>query len=164
MTEKTTRAQASLQNREAPRTRLWGPAGPAEPTQLSVQLTAEESDGRAGVTYFSAQAGETAPLHWHTHEDELFLIAEGSVRLTADGESTVLSKGGCAFLPRGVVHGYTVLDGPAEFFVVTTPGGFERFFLAAGDAVGTSAPDRNWSRESSRDIGAELGIGLHWQS
>lgn len=138
-------------------TLAWGPE-----SYLTVQLESAESDGALGVTYFRASPGESAPLHSHTLEDELFLIARGSVELRAGDTRKILTAGGCAFLPRGVVHGYTVLDDPAEFFVVTTPGGFERFFIAAGEDPAVALEDRTWSREKSRAVEAEIGTGLKW--
>lgn len=139
---------------------FWG-AG----SRIAVRLAASDTNGTIGVTHFTAAPGESVPLHLHTREDEVFLVASGSVELVADGETRTVSAGGVAFLPRGSEHRYTVLASGAEFFVVTTPGGFERFFAAAGIAVGDRSDNdlsAAWSRERTNEIEQHIGTGLRW--
>lgn len=134
-------------------------------SRITVRLSAQHTGGKVGVTHFSAPVGEAAPLHQHTKEDELFLVAAGQVEITVDGDTRTVTGGGVAYLPRGSAHRYTVLAPGTEFFVVTLPGGFERFFTAGGlDPRGRD--DRQlaamWSRDRINEIEQELDIGLRW--
>jgi quercetin dioxygenase-like cupin family protein len=139
----------------------WGVA-----SEIAVRLNAQESGGSLGATHFKAAKGEVAGLHRHTLEDELFLVAQGAVEVQANGRFSTLEAGGTVFLPRGSVHGYVVLEPDTQFFVVTTPGGFERFFKMVSLGIYSGgAADRTaeaWSRQRVREIEAGLGTGLEW--
>ncbi len=75
-------------------------------------------------------AEEGAHFHLEGHSgsctpessDELYLVVEGEVVMTADGDRTVLKRGDAAYVPAGVVH--SVLnesDRPAELVLVFGP-------------------------------------------
>jgi quercetin dioxygenase-like cupin family protein len=135
-------------------------------SEIAVRLRAQQSGGRLGATHFKAAKGEFAGLHRHTLEDELFLVAAGAVEVRADGEVSTLEAGGTVYLPRGSAHGYLVLEPDTEFFVVTTPGGFERFFEKVSSAIFAPVVGSNragvWSRDRVREIEAGLGTNLQW--
>ena len=50
--------------------------------------------------------GIGSPIHVHKHEDELFLMLEGSGIFWAGDQRQEVSAGGVAFLPRGLPHAY----------------------------------------------------------
>ncbi|MER5479750.1 cupin domain-containing protein [Streptomyces sp. NPDC002734] len=140
--------------------RLWGKG-----SVVTTKLSARETGGLLGVTHFSAVAGERAPRHTHTLEDEIFIVEGGQIRLTAGERTEVVEGAGVLFLPRGIPHSYLVESETARFYVITTPGGFERFFSEAGYPVrtGTSAPvGASWSVDRTVDFAEKLSLGVVW--
>lgn len=140
--------------------RLWG-----QGSLVTTKLTAEETGGALGITHFTAKSGERAPRHIHTLEDEIFLVGGGVVRLDAGDTTVTIDGSGVLFLPRGIPHSYRVESETAHFYVITTPGGFERFFTTAGypTALGADAPvGARWSAARSQEFAESLGLGLTW--
>jgi quercetin dioxygenase-like cupin family protein len=74
-------------------------------------------------------AGGGPPPHRHLAEDELFVIHEGRISFTAEGETRVVQPGDSVFVPRGTAHFY-VNDGgaTARMLAVYTPAGMEGWF------------------------------------
>ncbi|MBJ7906803.1 cupin domain-containing protein [Streptomyces sp. DSM 110735] len=132
---------------------------------VTTKLSAEETGGALGITHFSAVAGERAPRHTHTLEDEIFIIEGGEVRLTVGDRAETIHDAGVLFLPRGIPHSYLVESETARFYVITTPGGFERFFSEAGypTELGSSAPvAESWSVDRTVEFAENLGLGMVW--
>ncbi|MFC5722901.1 cupin domain-containing protein [Streptomyces gamaensis] len=141
--------------------RLWGKG-----SLVTVKLTAEQTRGALGMTHFTAEFGERSPSHIHTLEDEIFMIRSGGVRATVGERTELLEGGSVLFLPRGIPHSYEVESDSAELYVLTCPGGFERFFLHGGYPVelGEAAPVGNrWSVDRTKEIAEKLGLGILWQ-
>ncbi|MEU1124559.1 cupin domain-containing protein [Streptomyces sp. NPDC005899] len=140
--------------------RLWGNG-----SVVTTKLSAQESGGALGITYFSAVQGERAPRHTHTVEDEIFIIEGGEIVLTVGERTETVNGAGVLFLPRGIPHSYLVESETARFYVITTPGGFERFFSETGYPVtpGLSAPvGKAWNVDRTTEFAENLGLGLIW--
>ncbi|WEH36700.1 cupin domain-containing protein [Streptomyces sp. AM 4-1-1] len=141
-------------------TRLWG-----QGSVLTTELTAAQTGGVLGVTRFEAVCGERGPRHVHSLEDELFIVGDGELVITVGERTQGISGAGALFLPRGVPHSYEVLSRTATFRVVTTPGGFERFFMVAGFPVGGDEQPptgARWSVQRTKEVAERLGLGLTW--
>lgn len=139
--------------------RWWGRG-----SRATVKLTAAETSGALGMTLIEAVAGERAPRHIHTREDEIFILADGATFVTLGENSRLLEAGGVLFMPRGIPHSYEVRTPSANLYVITLPGGFEQFFLNAGYRVGersTPAPE-DWDVSRTHRIAEEIGLGLQW--
>jgi quercetin dioxygenase-like cupin family protein len=140
--------------------RLWGKG-----SVVTTKLSAAETGGALGITHFSALRGERAPRHTHTLEDEIFIIEGGEVRLTVADRTEIVNGAGVLFLPRGISHSYLVESETARFYVVTTPGGFERFFSEAGHPArpDKSAPvGDSWSVDRTVEFAENLRLGIIW--
>ncbi|GAA3748976.1 cupin domain-containing protein [Streptomyces tremellae] len=140
--------------------RLWGKG-----SVVTTKLTADETGGALGVTHFDAVRGERAPRHTHTREDEIFIIEGGEVHLTVGDATETVRGAGVLFLPRGIPHSYLVESETARFYVITTPGGFERFFSETGYPVrpGRTAPvGEAWSVNRTTEFAERLGLGVVW--
>ncbi|MBW8794148.1 MAG: cupin domain-containing protein [Streptomyces sp.] len=140
--------------------RLWGKG-----SVVTTKLSAEETGGALGITHFSAVMGERAPRHTHTLEDEIFIVEGGEVVLTVGERTEIVNGAGVLFLPRGVPHSYLVESETARFYVITTPGGFERFFSEAGYPVrlrGSAPVGDAWSADRTAEFSERLGLGLIW--
>lgn len=80
--------------------------------------------GTNGATFIDmlTKHGEEPGDHVHQMEDEMFYVVEGDVRFRCGEETFELTTGGFIFLPRGMQHGFTILnEGDARLLVVTTP-------------------------------------------
>lgn len=118
------------------------------------RATGDETGGAYSVLEQWVNADGNPPPHVHEHEDEAFLVLEGSIDVTVGGVTTSLGAGDFAFGPRGVPHTYAVTSDVARLVVITSPGGAERFFRA----VGTAAEAMALPAPQPPDVGAVVGI------
>lgn len=86
--------------------------------------------------YSAAPGFAGPPIHIHPGFDETFLVLEGCLEVTVEGEPHQLEPGAVAYLGGSTPH--TFSNPSAErtrFLCVCTPGGFEQFFraVAKGD-------------------------------
>ena len=83
----------------------------------------EQGQGRRlAVFELVTRAGQEPPEHTHATEDEIFYVLQGQVAFRCGGERFEVTDGGCAFLPRGIPHGYEVMSaGDVRLLVLTAP-------------------------------------------
>ena len=87
--------------------------------------------GQYSVIVSEFFAGWETPWHLHRLEDECLYLIRGSVSAKLGDEPYgTLRAGDFIFLPRGVAHGFRVLE-ETEILTVLTPPGLERFFREA---------------------------------
>jgi quercetin dioxygenase-like cupin family protein len=87
--------------------------------------------GRYSLIVSEFFAGWETPWHLHRLEDECLYLIRGSVSAKmGDQPYGTLRAGDFIFLPRGVAHGFRVLE-ETEILTVMTPPGLERFFREA---------------------------------
>jgi quercetin dioxygenase-like cupin family protein len=90
--------------------------------EFTVKASEMATGSGAAVLEYTTVKGEEPPDHTHPTEDEMFYVLEGEITFRCAGESFPLKKGGFAFLPRGIEHGYTInSDTPVRLLVVTSP-------------------------------------------
>lgn len=93
-----------------------------------VRATAAQTGGSMGIVEQTMPAGFASPYHVHHREDELWYVLEGEVRFVSGPTSIAVPKGGIAFLPKAIPHGFQVVGArDARMLCVTTPAGFEAF-------------------------------------
>lgn len=100
----------------------------------TVKAAGADTAGRVTVVEFVNPAGFAPPVHRHLHEDEMFYILSGAVRVQCDGEIFDAAPGDFVLLPQGLAH--TFLVGPHEplrCLQITTPSGFEDFIADVGE-------------------------------
>ncbi|MGH2458971.1 MAG: cupin domain-containing protein, partial [Chloroflexota bacterium] len=99
----------------------------------------------AALIEYTTKKGEEPGDHLHPTEDEMFYVLEGALTFTCGDQTLDVEEGGFVFLPRGIIHGYTIRsDGPVRLIVVTSPprepgkswGGFVADVESSGDFVG----------------------------
>jgi quercetin dioxygenase-like cupin family protein len=87
----------------------------------------------------SGPAGSGPPPHHHPWE-EIYVVLDGELEVTVDGEAHVLEKGGVAHVAAGSVHGYrNVTD--AHFLTIMGTGNAAKFFARVADEVEMDPPD-----------------------
>lgn len=102
-------------------------------SRMAVVATAEMTGGAYGLMVQEAARGFSPPLHRHAHEDDAYLVLEGTVTFRLDGEDRRLGPGEFVFLPRGVPHTFRVDSEQARWVEIVTPGGFERWHQECSD-------------------------------
>ena len=113
-----------------------GTAYPTHAETITFKVVGDHSGDAITIAHGTVAPGGGPPPHVHTREDEVFIVTEGHLRVFADGVWHDASAGDVAFLPRGVVHTFQGAGpGPARFYVVATPSGFERFYAEFAPAV-----------------------------
>ena len=124
--------------------------------QVTVKLSAAQTGGAFALCEDITPPGGGPPLHYHLHEDELFMLQEGRVRYFLEAEWIDLEPGAVVFAPRKSIHTFrNVGDRPCRQLIMTTPSGFETFFArCATEFARPGGPDL----ARLADISAEHGI------
>jgi quercetin dioxygenase-like cupin family protein len=100
--------------------------------RMSVRIGSRATVGRMAVLESVIAANGSAPLHFHEAADELFIVAEGCLRVSLADRTVEASPGTVIFVPRGTVHGF-VNAGTEDvrLLAVFTPGASEAMFREA---------------------------------
>lgn len=108
---------------------------------MEMLLDAASSNGQLMILRTDATAGDAAPVHMHGHEDEVFIVLDGTMTVWVGDQRREVATGGICFLPRGIPHAYRVTSETATVLNVCTPGGLEAGFREAGWVLSEPAPD-----------------------
>jgi quercetin dioxygenase-like cupin family protein len=84
------------------------------------------------VLEHTGHRGYNSPMHRHLRDDETFVVLDGKLELTVDGEHHVAEAGAALWLARQSLHGFVVASPGAKFLTLHTPSGFDKFTLEAG--------------------------------
>jgi quercetin dioxygenase-like cupin family protein len=121
------------------------PAGAGETVHVLVdsattKVGVEDSAGTLSMVEVRLSPGGGVPDHVHARDDETVYVLEGSLDVRVGDEHLALGAGGCAFAPRGTVHGFSNPGfASARLLLIASPAVEpQRAFLelAAGLAVG----------------------------
>lgn len=115
-------------------------------TLMTVKAGSKETGNAFTLLEWTGPVGFAPPPHTHLVEDEAFYILEGSMTVTCGEKRWEAGAGSFVFLPRGVVHGFTITgDKPLRGLQLTVPSGFEGFIAEAGapadEPVVAAGPD-----------------------
>ncbi len=104
--------------------------------RYTLLFSSEETGGSYALLEFEIQKGRGSPPHIHSREDESFYVLSGAVDFMLDGKTVHAKAGDVVFGPRGISHNFTgASDVPARMICLVSPGGFEKFLVAAGTPV-----------------------------
>jgi quercetin dioxygenase-like cupin family protein len=108
--------------------------------------------GSAAIVEHTLEARSLgAPMHKHTHENEISYVIEGELSVIQNGEVQTAGPGQYIVKPKGIFHTFwNATDQRIRFIEIITPGNFEYYFaelapfLTAGmppqlDKVGETA-------------------------
>jgi mannose-6-phosphate isomerase-like protein (cupin superfamily) len=99
-----------------------------------VRLSGEQTGGAFSLVDNLARRGNASPVHVHVHDrdDEIFLVLDGELRVSAGEDDYPAGPGTVAVLPRRLRHAYVVTSATARFVVLHAPAGFEQFAAEVG--------------------------------
>ena len=126
---------------------------------VTVRLDAAASSGTLSLLEHAMPRGLATPLHVHPHEDEALLVLAGELTVPVCGAEQAAAAGDAVWLPRGVPHAFRVDADGATVLAITTPGGHETFFRAAGDPGGgvpAGPPDPERMERAAALAGIEI--------
>ena len=106
---------------------------------LRFKATSEQTAGRMWAKELTAPRGMSTPAHRHTREDEAFYILDGEVSVYVDDQVVRARTGHFLWAPREVPHAFCVESAFARLLVISTPGGFEKFFFDTGEPASVLA-------------------------
>jgi quercetin dioxygenase-like cupin family protein len=97
-----------------------------------IKVSSAQSGGTFALIEDTLPAGRPTPYHLHHREDETFYVIEGEATFYSGAQKIKALAGTVIFLPRGIPHGFRS-DTAARMLILTTPAGFERFVVEAGE-------------------------------
>jgi quercetin dioxygenase-like cupin family protein len=95
--------------------------------------TGDETDGKYATFEAIVSPGGGPPPHIHSREEESFLILEGEITFTVNGERIVATAGTFANMPVGSLHSFkNATDKTARMIISVAPAGLEKMFFEVG--------------------------------
>jgi quercetin dioxygenase-like cupin family protein len=123
-----------------------------------VVIRVSYTDGTDGISVLESFApfGDSAPLHQHGSEDEVFHILEGKIRFKVGSQEFRAGAGEIFLAPKGIPHTYRVesIQG-ARWLTITTGQDFERFVRAVAkpaETEGLPAPSEPPTPEQQKAL------------
>ncbi len=97
-----------------------------------------------------------APMHKHTHEDEISFVLEGELSVIQDGVVQKAGPGEFIVKPRGVFHTFwNEGDQRSRWMEVITPGNFENYFAEIAPFLLPGQPPQ---MDKVREAAAKYGL------
>jgi quercetin dioxygenase-like cupin family protein len=101
--------------------------------RVDIRLTSRDTAGAFCVAEITTAPGTAVPPHKHRAMDEVFYVLSGTYRFQLGEEAVTAPCGTFIHVPPGVLHGFQNIGSTdGKLLDYHTPGGFERFFDAAG--------------------------------
>ena len=127
---------------------------------ITLKVGAADTDGALTVAEY------VVPPNWggpppHIHETaEWFLVVEGDLMFSVNGQPVDGKAGTFVFVPGGVPHGFSNPgDTPAKMYFFLMPGGFENYFAELEDALeGKFPPDAETAARVIPPLMAKYGV------
>ena len=127
-------------------------------SRMEVLLDSPATEGQLFLARSKLRAGDAAPVHLHTNEDEMFLLLSGRGVFWFGDEEFEAGEGAVVYLPRNVPHGYHFVT-DVDLLTFCTPAGIEAFFRAAGHDLATPKP-AGWQLTPATMAPAAGAVGM----
>lgn len=100
---------------------------------------AETSGGFAALLAELPFDQRAIPLHYHEREHDTWFCLRGKLQVWCNEQSRIMTPGDFAYVKPRDIHSYRSLAPRSSFFGIVAPGGWERFFVDAGEVWGMVA-------------------------
>lgn len=129
-----------------------GAGRPTRVDQPTTQYKALSADTGGAYTFGEHVLAMDFPPHIHHRDDEGIYVLEGHLTAIVGDERLALGPGEFAFLPRGMPHSLTAVDGPPRLLFISTPGGFEHLMDDLTELLGEGLGPRSerWHAAEAR--------------
>ncbi|HYZ21405.1 MAG TPA: cupin domain-containing protein [Rhodopila sp.] len=139
----------------------WLEVTPGE--RFNFRVSNEETAGAYVMLEVVADPGNGVPMHLHKHEDEHFLILEGTLRVANGHEPVDVPAGTAVTVRRGVPHAWAnMTNTPVHFLLVFSPGRIEELLrqnIATKNDLAAAAANAN--RFGTVIVGPPIAEGLY---
>ena len=126
---------------------------------FEVKLAGEDTGGAYSMVEETSPPQGGPPPHIHHNEDEALYVVEGEVEVLLGDRTTRASAGSLAYVPKGTLHTFkNVGTSASRVAAIFSPGGFEKFFVEAGEP----ATERSSPPEGEPDVGRLVEIGQRY--
>lgn len=115
---------------------------------VTLKAAGDPATGQPSVVEIWEREGSGPPLHVHDTHDELWYVLEGTFTFQLGTSRITASTGDVVVGPHGVPHTFRADSARSRLLDIHTPGGFERFFIRAGE------PARGLTPSSASPAGA----------
>jgi quercetin dioxygenase-like cupin family protein len=95
---------------------------------LTFLATGRDTQGQFALMELVGRKGNVPPPHIHHREHETFYLLEGEVTFSIGDRTIQATPGTMAFVPRDVVHSFTIESEQVRMLVLNTPAGLEEYF------------------------------------
>src|SRR5918996_3208213 len=100
------------------------------------RTSSQETGGRLSLVEGLLPPGAMTPLHVLPRVDQILYVVEGELTAYLPGVERVLRSGDSMLQPAGVPQTHRVTSSePARVLAISSPAGFERFVVEAGQPV-----------------------------
>jgi len=120
---------------------------------IRVLADGDQTSGAVSIFEQTIYPGFVATHHHQAHEEELFFILEGEMKLTIGNQTVVAKPGSFGYAPRWCTHHFEPAgDRPSTMLTWNSPAGHERIFESFGRLVAegrhTHGPTRKAAAEA----------------
>lgn len=119
--------------------------------------TNAETNGAVTVMRLTVGREDAPPLHFHSREDESWIVLSGRVRFWTGStnlencEIHIAEPGAYIYVSRFVPHTFQTITPNAEILVINNPGAIEGLFHSIGPGGGRHA-------DENADLAADYGV------
>lgn len=113
--------------------------------------------GSAAVVEHTLEAKSLgAPMHKHTHENEISCVLEGELSVIQNGEVQTAGPGQYVVKPKGIFHTFwNATDQRIRFIEIITPGNFEYYFAELAPFLRAGQPPQ---MDKVKETAAKYGL------
>ena len=113
--------------------------------------------GSAAVVEHTLEAKSLgAPMHKHTHENEISCVLEGELSVIQNGEVQTAGPGQYIVKPKGIFHTFwNATNQRIRFIEIITPGNFEYYFAELAPFLLAGRPPQ---MDKVKETGAKYGL------
>ena len=121
------------------------------------KVPSEITRGLVAIVEHTLPSGQlAAPLHRHSHEDELFIVLKGSLGALLGGDVVVAPAGSYVLKPRHQWHTFwNAGTGDLRCIELLLPGGFERCFERLSPLLAAGGLKQSAVRSLAEEYGIE---------
>jgi quercetin dioxygenase-like cupin family protein len=110
-----------------------GPAYDFHGSGVVIKASGQDTAGQLSVMECVYPPALSVHPHVHDGEDEMFYVLAGEIAGLCDGQEWTATAGSFVFVPRDLVHSFTVTSRePARALVITGPPQLDRQIAARG--------------------------------
>ena len=104
------------------------------PIRIRIIEDGSHTQHRLGLIEATVPPGPgSPPQHVHRDHDEVFIVMEGKLRFTSEGEDSDAGAGSCVTVAAGTPHTFgNPFDAPARFICTVTPDLYIEYFRDLG--------------------------------